>query len=138
MVVDFPAPLGPRNPCTSPGCTTRSSPSRARAAPNVLTSWRTSITGLAAMEPILPFVRIATMHAGGAQARVPSLLEWRAGPDSPRPAKAPVIAGRYTLERQIGRGGTGVVWSGRDEVLGRQVALKRIGVLPGADATDLA
>ena len=28
--------------------------------------------------------------------------------------------------------------SRRDEVLGRQVALKRIGLLPGADTTDLA
>ena len=32
----------------------------------------------------------------------------------------------------------GAVWLGRDEVLGRQVALKRIGLLPGADRADLA
>ena len=32
----------------------------------------------------------------------------------------------------------GAVWLARDEVLGRQVALKRIGLLPGADRTDLA
>jgi serine/threonine protein kinase len=32
----------------------------------------------------------------------------------------------------------GAVWLGRDELLGRQVALKRIGLLPGADTTDLA
>jgi serine/threonine protein kinase len=49
-----------------------------------------------------------------------------------------VIAGRYTLEREIGRGATGPVWLGRDEVLGRRVALKRIGLLPGTDGTDLA
>ncbi len=32
----------------------------------------------------------------------------------------------------------GAVWLGRDEVLGRPVALKKIGLLPGADRTDLA
>lgn len=48
-----------------------------------------------------------------------------------------MIAGRYSLEREIGRGGTGPVWLGRDAVLGRQVALKRIGLLPGADTTDV-
>ena len=49
-----------------------------------------------------------------------------------------MISGRYSLDREIGRGATGAVWLGRDETLGRPVALKRIGLLPGTDSTDLA
>ena len=42
-----------------------------------------------------------------------------------------MIAGRYRLEREIGRGGSGTVHLALDEVLGRQVAIKRIGLMPG-------
>jgi eukaryotic-like serine/threonine-protein kinase len=49
-----------------------------------------------------------------------------------------VIVGRYTRDREIGRGGMGAVWLGRDEVLGRPVAIKRVGVFPGDGAPDLA
>lgn len=49
-----------------------------------------------------------------------------------------MIAGRYSLDREIGRGGMGAVWLGRDDVLGRQVALKRIGMMsPGGSRPDL-
>lgn len=48
-----------------------------------------------------------------------------------------MIAGRYALDLEIGRGGMGAVWRGRDEVLGRPVAVKRIGVAPGGSQPDV-
>jgi hypothetical protein len=47
-----------------------------------------------------------------------------------------LIAGRYQVLRAIGRGGMGTVWLCRDEVLGREVAAKQIGALPGESATQ--
>jgi eukaryotic-like serine/threonine-protein kinase len=48
-----------------------------------------------------------------------------------------LIAGRYTLDREIGRGGMGAVWRGTDLTLGRAVALKRIGTAPGGGTPDV-
>ncbi|WP_167288928.1 serine/threonine-protein kinase [Nocardioides seonyuensis] len=49
-----------------------------------------------------------------------------------------MIAGRYRLEREIGRGGAGVVHLAHDELLDRRVAIKRIGLLPGTTTDDVA
>ncbi|MFJ5307264.1 serine/threonine-protein kinase [Streptomyces sp. NPDC088350] len=48
------------------------------------------------------------------------------------------IAGRYTLTEQIGRGGMGTVWRADDDVLGRQVAVKRLHARPELSADELA
>jgi serine/threonine protein kinase len=49
-----------------------------------------------------------------------------------------LIAGRYRVEREVGRGGMGSVWLCRDERLDRSVAVKQVGGLPGESSLHLA
>lgn len=45
-----------------------------------------------------------------------------------------MLSGRFTLERKIGQGGMGAVWAGRDQVLGRKVAIKTLAISPTPEA----
>ncbi|HWF79202.1 MAG TPA: protein kinase [Streptosporangiaceae bacterium] len=47
-----------------------------------------------------------------------------------------IVAGRYRLLDQVGRGAMGIVWRGRDELLDRDVAIKQIVLTPMASATE--
>src|ERR1700734_817814 len=47
------------------------------------------------------------------------------------------LAGRFVVEREVGRGGVGIIYRAHDQVGGQAVALKVI-ALPGVDAGEEA
>ena len=48
-----------------------------------------------------------------------------------------LLAGRFVIEREVGRGGVGIVYRAHDEVTNAPVALKVIAI-PGVDAGEEA
>ena len=122
MVVDFPAPLGPRKPVTRPACAVKLTSSTAVKPPYFLVSESTVImsTSLA--------VRTGCRTSGRAGRPIPDRTLRCLGvrprlPDNDR-VSMPSRLGRYAVRRRIGSGGFATVWLAYDEQLDSPVAVK--------------
>jgi serine/threonine protein kinase len=52
------------------------------------------------------------------------------------PAGGRIVAGRYVVVGELGRGGMGTVWRAQDQVIGRQVALKELRIPQGLSRVE--